>query len=67
MNYCMHGHKSLSPTDGFELRDVGPPHPSLSYPGCLMGLLSPIILILFGAVNRLWYQLAMSDAICPFI
>jgi hypothetical protein len=30
-----------------------------------MGLLSPIILILFGAVNRLWYQLAMSDAMAP--
>jgi len=32
-----------------------PPHPSLPYPGCLVRLLSAIIIILLRAVDRLWY------------
>ena len=54
----MSSHKSLSLPHRLES-----PHPSLPYPGRLMGLLSPIILLLFGAVGRLGDQLAVSDAI----
>jgi hypothetical protein len=46
-----------------ELRDVGPPHPSLSYPCSLIRLFCPIIPILFGTVDRLGYQLTMSDSV----
>jgi hypothetical protein len=50
--------ESLSLPDGFES-----PHPAFSYPSRLARLLNPIILILLGAVDRLWYQLAMRDPI----
>ena len=39
------------------------PHPSLSYPGRLMRLLSPIILILLRAVDRLRHQFPVGDTI----
>ena len=39
------------------------PHPSLSNPGRLMRLLCPVILILLRTVNRLGYQLTMSDTV----
>ena len=52
----MSGHESLSLPNRFES-----PHPSLPYPGRLMRLLHPIILILFSAMNDIWHQLSMSD------
>jgi len=52
--------KSLGLPDRFE-----PTHPSLSNPGVLMRLLSPIILILFGTVDRVRNQFPMSNAIAP--
>ena len=39
------------------------PHPSLSHPGRLMGLLSPIILILLSTVDCLGDQFTMCYAI----
>ena len=42
-----------------------PPHPSLPYSGHLMALLCPVILILLSAVDRLWDQLPMGNAITP--
>jgi hypothetical protein len=50
--------KSLGLPDRFEL-----PHAPLSYPGRLMRLLCPIILILFSAVNRLGDQFPVSNSI----
>ena len=40
-----------------------PSHPALPYPGRLMRLFSPIILILLGTVDRLRDQFPMRDAI----
>ena len=40
-----------------------PPHTSFSHPSHLMRLLSAIILILPSAVDRLWDQFALSNAI----
>jgi hypothetical protein len=54
----MSSHKSLSLPHRLE-----PPQPSLPYSGRLMGLLCPIILILFGAVDRIGNQLTMCDSI----
>ena len=50
--------KPLSLLSGLE-----PPHTSLSDPGRFMGLLSPIILILFSTVDRLWNQFPMRYTI----
>lgn len=38
-------------------------HPSLSHPGRLMRLFSPIIRILRSVVNDIWHQFAMGKAI----
>ena len=54
----MNTQESLCLPDRLEL-----PHPSLSHPGRLMRLLSAIILILPSAVDRLWDQFALSNAI----
>ena len=40
-----------------------PSHPPLSDPSCFMRLLSPIILILLSAVDRVGNQLTMSNTI----
>jgi hypothetical protein len=50
--------KPLSLLDRFE-----PPHPSLTNPGRLMGLLGPIVGILRGIVNYVRHQLPMSNSI----
>ena len=50
----MSGHESLGLPGRLE-----PPHPPLPDPGRFMRLLGPIILILFGAVNRLGDQITM--------
>jgi len=54
----MGSYKSLSLPHRLELT-----HPSLPYPGRLMRLLCPIVLVLFGTVDRLGYQLSMGDTI----
>ena len=41
------------------------PHPSLPHPGGLMGLLSPIVFILFSAVDRIREDLAMGNRLAP--
>jgi hypothetical protein len=40
-----------------------PPHPSPPYPGCLVQLLSPIIIILLRAVDHLRHQLSMGHTV----
>ena len=50
--------KSLSLSDRLE-----PSHHPLSNPGRLMGLLCPIILILFSAMNNIRHQLSMRNTI----
>ena len=57
-NRCMRVQKPLSLPNRLELS-----HPSFSNPGRLMGLLCPIILILFGAVDHIGYQFAMGNTI----
>ena len=57
-NGSVNSHESLSLAGRLELS-----HPSLLHPGCLMGLFGPIILILFGAVNRLGDTLSMRHTI----
>jgi hypothetical protein len=54
----MNTQKALSLARRFELL-----HTPLPYSGRLMGLLCPIILILFGAVDRFWNQFPLSNAI----
>jgi hypothetical protein len=54
----MSSQKPLCLLDRFEL-----PHPPLPDPSRLMGLLSPIILILLGTVDRLRNQFTMCNAI----
>ena len=54
----MSSHKSLS-----LLHRLESPHPSFPYSGRLMGLLCPIILILFGTVDRIGNQFTMCDCI----
>ena len=54
----MRAEESLSLSDRLELT-----HSPFPYPGRLMRLLSPIILILLGIVNRLWNKLSMSYSI----
>ncbi len=56
----MNSHKSLRLPGRLES-----PHTPLPHPSRLMGLLSPIILILLSAVNSLRYQLPVSDSIAP--
>ncbi|MFT6046568.1 MAG: hypothetical protein ACI9WC_002275 [Arenicella sp.] len=56
----MGAQKSLSLPDRFEFT-----HPSLPHPNRLVRLLSSIILVLLSAVDRLRYQLPMSNAITP--
>ena len=58
VNGGMGGYKSLRLDHRFEAS-----HPTFSHPGCLMGLLSSIILILLGTVDRLWHHFPMSDRI----
>ena len=50
--------ESLSLNDGFELT-----HASLSHPCRLVRLLGSVVHILFGAVDRLRYQLTMRYSI----
>ncbi len=54
----MGSHKSLRLPSRLES-----PHTPLPHLSRLMGLLSPIILILLSAVDRFWDQLTMSDSI----
>ena len=54
----MGSNKSLSLPDRLELS-----HPPLSYSGCLVKLLCPIILIPFNTVDRLRNQFTVSNAI----
>jgi len=54
----MRSYESLSLNLRFELS-----HPSLPDPGSFMGLLSPVILILLGTVDRLGYQLSLGNSI----
>jgi len=44
--------ESLCLSDRLELRDVGPPHPSLPAPGHLVRLLCSIVLIPVSHMNR---------------
>ena len=57
---CVSPEKSLSLPDRLESRNVGPPHPPLSNPGRFMRLLSPIILILFSAMNDIWHEFSVG-------
>ena len=54
----MNTQKALSLARRFELL-----HTPLPYSGRLMGLLCPIILILFGTVDRIGNQFTMCDCI----
>ena len=40
-------------------------HPSLSHPGCLMGLLCPVVGILGIIMDNIRHQLSMRNAIAP--
>ena len=54
----MRTQEPLSLPSRFELT-----HPSLPYPGRLVGLLYAIVLILVGTMNHIRYQLSMCNAI----
>ena len=58
LHHGMRSHEALSLPHRLETT-----HPSLSNPGRLMRLFRPIIFILFSAVDRLWHQLPVSNAI----
>jgi hypothetical protein len=60
MDSSMDGDESLSLLCRFES-----PHPPLPDSGRLVALLSKVVLILFGTVDRLGYQFTMSNTITP--
>lgn len=58
LNSSMGSHEPLGLSHRFE-----PPHTSLPNPGRFMRLLGPIILILFGTMDHLRYQLSMCNTL----